>query len=44
MLWSVFLTKLLTLGTLFSTVVNAVFVGKLVISGILPSISVILVL
>ena len=31
---SVFLTKLLTLGTLFSTVVNAVFVDKLLISGI----------
>ena len=39
-----FLTKLLTLGILFSTVVNAVFVAKLLISGILPSISVILVL
>ena len=43
-LYSVFLTKLLTLGVLFSTVVNAVFVAKLLISGILPSISVILVL
>ena len=41
---SVFLTRLLTLGILFSTVVNAVFVAKLLISGILPSISVILVL
>ena len=39
-----FLTKLLTLGILFSTVVNAVFVAKLLISGILASISVILVL
>ena len=36
-----FLTKPLILGTLFSTVVNAVFVAKLLISGILPSISVI---
>ena len=34
-----FLTKLLTLGILFSTVVNAVFVAKLIRSGILPSIS-----
>ena len=40
----VFLTKLLTLGILFSTVVNAVFVAKLLISGMLASISVILVL
>ena len=39
-----FLTKLLTLGNLFSTLVNAVSVAKLLISGILPSISVILVL
>ena len=39
-----FLTKLLTLGILFSTLVNAVFVAKLLVSGILPSISVILVL
>ena len=39
-----FLTKLLTLGILFSTVVNAVFVTKLLISGILPSILEILVL
>ena len=37
-----FLTKLLTSGSLFSTVVNAVFVAKSLISGILPSISVIL--
>ena len=35
-LYSVFLTKLLTLGIiLFSTAVNAVFVAKLLISGIL---------
>ena len=39
-----FLTKLLTLGILFSRVVNAAFVAKLLISGILPSISAILVL
>ena len=39
-----FLTKLLTLGIVFSTTVNSVFVAKLLISGILPSISVILVL
>ena len=39
-----FLTKLLILGTLFSTVVKAVFVAKPVMPGILPSISVILVL
>ena len=39
-----FLTTLLTLGILFSTVVNAVFVAKLLISGVLPSISFILVL
>ena len=44
MLASVFLTKLLTLGILFSTVVNAVVVAKLLTLGILPSISVILVL
>ena len=37
-----FLTRLLTLGILFSTVVNAVFVAKLLTSGILPSISLIL--
>ena len=35
-----FLTKLLTLGILFSRVVNAVFVAKLLISGILFYISV----
>ena len=34
------MTKLLTLGILFSTAVNAVFVAKLVISGILFSNSV----
>ena len=39
-----FLTKLLTLGILFSTAVHAVFVAKLLISGILPSILVTLVL
>ena len=33
-LLSVLLTKLLTLGILFSTVVNAAFVPKLLISGI----------
>ena len=38
-----FFTKLLTLGILFSTVVNEGFVAKLLISGILPSISAILV-
>ena len=38
------MTKLLVLGILFSTVVNAVFVAKLLISGILFSNSVILVL
>ena len=38
------LTELLTLGVLFSTVVNAVFVPRLLTSGISPSISVILVL
>ena len=37
-----FLTTLLTLGNLFSTLVNAVFVAKLLTSGILPSISAIL--
>ena len=36
----VFLTKLLTLGILFSTAVNAVFVAKLLTSGILFSNSV----
>ena len=41
-LQSVFLSKLLTLGTLFSTAVRAVVVGKLVISGISLLISVIL--
>ena len=44
MLQSVFLTRLLTLGALFATVVNAVFVNKLLTSWILPSISAILVL
>ena len=39
-----FLTKLLTLHILFLTVVNVVFVAKLVTSGILRSISAILVL
>ena len=39
-----FLTKLLTLGILFSTAVNAVFVAKLLISGILFSNSVSFVL
>ena len=38
---SVFLTRLLILGILFSTVVNSVFVAKL-LAGILPSISAIL--
>ena len=38
-----FFNKLLVLGILFSTVVNAVFVAKLLISGILPSILLILV-
>ena len=42
MLQSVFLSKLLTLGILFSTAVRAVVVGKLVISGISLLISVIL--
>ena len=37
-----FLTKLLTLGILFSTAVNAELVAKPLILGILPSISVIL--
>ena len=41
---SVFLTKLLILGILFSTVFNAAFVAKLLILGILYSNSVILVL
>ena len=39
-----FLTKLLVLGILFSTVVNAVFVAKLLTSGILLFITAILVL
>ena len=39
-----FLTKPLILWILFSTVVNAVFVARPLISGILPSILVILVL
>ena len=39
-----FLSKLPTLGVLFSVAVNAVFVAKLLTSGILLSISVILVL
>ena len=39
-----FSTTPVILGILFSTVVNAVFVAKPLISGILPSISVILVL
>ena len=37
-----FLTKLIILVILFCTVVDAVFVAKLIISGLLPSISVIL--
>ena len=40
---SVFLTKLLISGILFSTTVNAEFVAKPLILGILPSISVVLV-
>ena len=43
-LQSVFLTKLLILGILFSTVVNAAFVAKPLILDILPSLSVILAL
>ena len=39
-----FLTKLLTLGILFSPAFDAVLVARLVISGILPSISVTFVL
>ena len=35
----IFLTRLLTLGILFSKVVNAVFVNKLLTSGILAFIS-----
>ena len=42
MLQSAFLTNILTLGILFSTVANSGFVTKLLTSGILPSISVIL--
>ena len=41
---SVFLTRPLVSGVLFSTVFNEVFVVKLLISGILFSISVILAL
>ena len=41
---SAFFANLLTLAISFSTVVNAAFVAKLLISGILPYISVILVL
>ena len=37
-----FFTKLLILGILYSTVVNAAFVAEPLILGILPSISVIL--
>ena len=44
MLYSVFLTKLLTIGTLFSTVIRAAVVAKLVILGILPLTSFILAL
>ena len=36
MLESAFLTKLLTLGILFSTAVRAVVLAKLVILGVLP--------
>ena len=39
-----FLTKLLVLGILFSTKVNAAFVAKPLILGFMPSISVILAL
>ena len=39
-----FLTRLLTLGILFSILVNAVYVAKLLISGIVPSISVIYII
>ena len=42
-LQSLFLTRLLALGVLFPTVVNSVFVAKFLTSGILTSISVILV-
>ena len=44
LLQSVFLTKLLTLGTLFWTAVRAVIAPKLVILGILPLTSFMLVL
>ena len=44
MLWSVFLTKLLSLGILFSTAVRAVVVAKLAILGILHLTSFILAL
>ena len=44
MLLSVFLTKLLTLGILFSATVKAVVLAKLVMLGILPLISFILTL
>ena len=44
MLWSVLLTKLLTLGILFSTAVKAVVVAKLVMFGISPLTSFILAL
>ena len=43
-LQTVFLTKLLTLGILFSTAVRAVSLAKLVILGILPLSSFILAL
>ena len=43
-LQSIFLTKLLTLGILFSTTVNAEVVTKPLILGILPSISLTLAL
>ena len=42
--YSLFLTKLLTSGTLFSTTVNAAFVSKPLLIGILFSISLILAL
>ena len=44
MLESVFVTKLLTLGTLFSTAIRAVAVANLVIPDIYPSTSFILAL
>ena len=43
-LFFVLLTRLLTLGILFSTVANADFVANLLTLGILPSISAILAL